>query len=65
MSGTERFTRRVRKRIYEPPKVTQLTPEAALALLKAKGIPESEAAKLLVEIDRARRTMIGQIVFRP
>jgi hypothetical protein len=65
MAGTERFTSRFRKRIYKPPTVTKLTPEAALAVLRAKAIADSEAAKLLEEMDRARRRMIGQIVLRP
>jgi hypothetical protein len=58
MSETDPFPSRARKRIYKPPTATKLTPEAALAVLKAKGIPGSEAAKLLAELDRARRTMI-------
>jgi hypothetical protein len=65
MSEIERITTRVRKRIYKPPTVTKLTSEAALAVLKAKGIPDSEAAKLLAELDRTRRTMIGRMVCRP
>jgi hypothetical protein len=61
VSEIERFTSRVRKRIYKPPTITKVTPEAALAVLKAKGIPGSEAAKILEEMNRTRRTMIGQI----
>jgi hypothetical protein len=58
MSEIERFTRRVLKRIYKPPMITKLNPEAALAVLKANGIPDSDSAKLLEEMNRARRTMI-------
>ena len=61
MSEIERFTSRVRKRIYKPATITKVTPDAALAVLKAKGIPGSEAAKILEDMNRTRRTMIGQM----
>jgi hypothetical protein len=43
-----------RRKPYEPPAVTKLTPEAAKTILETKSIPGDEQAEKLLEAIRTR-----------